>query len=450
MALRDRLPAIVARTPWLTRAVTTLASGIGLTDPRLYAFMGGGPTAAGEIVSVQTAMQIDTVFACVRLIAQTLATLPCQFFLKNADGFGAEATDHPLYTILHDQPNADMSAVSFWEAMVACLMLWGNAYSAIYRRGDGQVSALIPLVPSRLTMQPNADGTAIRYAYRTDNGQMVSFDQSDIFHIKLFTLDGKFGLSPIAQARENLGTAIAAERSAGSFFRNGMRPSAVIIAPNFLDPKKKEEFRADFTRDFTGALQAGRVPLIEGGWKVDTLSMNPDDAQLLATRQFTVEQICRWYGVQPVMVGHMEKTTAWGTGMEQMNLWFLTYTLRPIMKAIEQEIRRALIIVTERQKYYAEFNADGLMRTDSKGRADMMATLADHGLRTRNELRALDNMPPLPGGDDLTIPVNLTPAQDLGKTPPAPPPPQIHVVSPGSTPANANNPPAPPPAQSGR
>jgi HK97 family phage portal protein len=397
---------------WRSKA-TTFASGLNLTDPRLYFFLTGGPTSSGEVVSIDTAMQIDSVWACVRLIAGTISTLPMFLFKRDAEGYGIEARDHPLFYLLHDQANAEMTAVTFWDAMVACLMLWGNCYAMIDRRGDGEISAMTPMRPDRLTIHRNPDGS-LTYRY-TWMGIVYVLDDSQVFHVKGFSLDGYQGISPIGQAREQLGLALAADRSAASMFRNGMRPSMVFTAPNYMTKSQRAEYDEEFREKFVGSINAGKVPLLEGGWKLETLSMNPDDAQLLATRAFSIETICRWYGIQPVMIGHMEKSTAWGTGLEQMNLWFLTYTLRPLLKAIEQEISRSLLKPTERRQYYAEFNVEGLLRADSAGRANMMKVQAENGLRTRNELRALDNMPPMDGGDDLTVAVNLMPAQLLGK-----------------------------------
>jgi HK97 family phage portal protein len=358
-------------------------------------------------------MQIDSVWACVRLIAGTISTLPIFLFKRDIEGYGLEARDHPLFYLLHDQANAEMTAVTFWEAMVACLLLWGNCYAMIDRRGDGAISALTPMRPDRLSIQRQNDGSLLYY-YRW-MGYRFSLTEDQVLHVKGFSLDGYQGISPIGQAREQLGLAIAADRSASSMFRNGMRPSMVFTAPAYMTRAQRDEYNEEFREKFIGSINAGRVPLLEGGWKLETLSMNPDDAQLLATRAFSIETICRWYGVQPVMIGHMEKTTAWGTGLEQMNLWFLTYTLRPMLKAIEQEISRSLLNPVERRQYYAEFNVEGLLRADSQGRANVMKLQAENGLRTRNELRALDNMPPMEGGDDLTVAVNLMPAQLLGK-----------------------------------
>jgi HK97 family phage portal protein len=189
----------------------------------------------------------------------------------------------------------------------------------------------------------------------------------------------------------------------------------VFTVDKFLPEPQRKRFEEETRDKLVGAINAGGWALLEGGMKAEAISMKPEDAQLLASRAFSVEEVCRWFGVQPVMIGHMEKSTAWGTGLEQMNLWFLTYTLRPLLKAIEQAIRMSLLNAGEKSTYYAEFNVDALLRADSAGRAALMKTMAENGLRTRNELRALDNVAPMDGGDDLTVQSNLLPIQLLGK-----------------------------------
>jgi len=406
---------------WLQlKAVTTIAKALGLNDPRLYHYFGGGPTASGETVTIDSSLQIDTVFACVRLISQTIATLPLQLFRTLPDGRGELDRDHRLYPLLHDQPNADMTSVTFLTAMFSCLLLWGNAYALIERRKDGSVVSLTPLLPSRLQVIRNQDGS-LKFHYSWMNVS-EDFTEDQIFHLKGFSLDGIVGLSPVAQAREQMGIAWAAEKTAASFFRNGMRPSMVLTAPNYMTPVQRERFGESFVEKFSGSINAGKVPLVEGGWKLDQITMNPDDAQLLATRAFSVETICRWFGVNPVMVGHMEKTTAWGTGLEQMNLWFLTYTLRPWLMAFEQEVRRTLMSPVDRMLYYVQFNVDGLLRADSEKRAATMASYVNAGINTPNEMRAKNNDAPLPGGDKLTMAAGRMPLETLGQQPVAPPP----------------------------
>jgi HK97 family phage portal protein len=259
---------------------------------------------------------------------------------------------------------------------------------------------------------------------------MQELTEDQIFHVKGFSLDGLVGLSPISQARESLGIALAAEKTAASLFRNSMRPNHALIAPNYLTDDQRKRYEENLRPKLIGSINAGTPALLEGGWDIKDISMNPDDAQLLASRAFSVEQICRWFGVAPVMIGHMEKSTAWGTGLEQMNLWFLTYTLRARLKAFEQEIRRSLLSPAEKLQYYAEFNVDGLLRADSAGRAALMTSYAVNGLRTRNEIRALDNQGPLEGGDVLTVNVNMVPLTDIGKT---------MAASQGATPASGVN-----------
>jgi HK97 family phage portal protein len=398
----------------LRAASLLLGRDLSLTSERLTQWFGGGPTSSGETVSVQTALQLEVVWAATRLVAGTVATLPCQLFKRDAAGRGTLNRNHPLYVLLHDQPNSDMTAVVFWEAVVACLLLWGNAYILIDRAFGGRVSSLTPLQPDRIkAVERQADGSLL-YRYE-HSGVKIEFKDTELMHVKGFSTDGIVGLSPVAQARETLGLAQAAERSAASIFRNGMRTPFAFVLPAFLSEIQRKRFEDEWLPKYTGAINAGKTPFLEGGWKIESIGMNPADVQLLSTRTFAIEQICRWFGVQPVMIGHMEKSTAWGTGLEQMNLWFLTYTLRPLLKAIEQEIARSLLTPVERQNYYAEFNVEGLLRADSAGRAALLKVLAESGLRTRNELRALDNMPPLPGGDDLTVNSATVPLRLLGQ-----------------------------------
>jgi len=396
---------------FLKAAWSIFGRNLGPTSPQLIGYYGGGPTASGETVNVNTALQLETVWSCVRLIAGTLATLPCHFYAKDAEGRGKVDHTHPLYAILHDQPNADVTAVVFWEAMTACLLLWGNAYARISRVG-ARIVALTPVKPDRVQRLRRFDGTV--YFRVTSAGGIEDVPETEMMHIKGFSLDGEIGLSPIAQARETLGLAIAAEKASASLFRNGMRPSIAFVLPTFLDDIRRKRWDDETIPKLKGAINAGSSVLLEGGMDVKTITMNPADAQLLATRAFSIEQICRWFGVQPVMIGHMEKSTAWGSGLEQMNLWFLTYTLRPILRGIEQEIRRTLLLPVERSKFYAEFNVDGLLRADSAGRAALMKVMIENGMRTPNENRALDNFPPLEGGDDLLVMSNMVPARMLG------------------------------------
>jgi HK97 family phage portal protein len=409
----------------LTKAVSYLARGLGLTDPRLYHYFNAGPTHAGETVTVDTAMQLDVCWACVRLIAETIATLPLDVYRRDANGNGVFDKKHPLYRLLHDRPNADMTAVEFWTCTVAAILLWGNSYAAISRRDDdpnsdtpslpgpdNPIIAITPMRPDRVIVRRETDGS-LRYTYSW-MGYTTQLQESQVLHVKGFSLDGMVGISPISQARQSLSSSMAAEKSAGSVFRNGLRPSMVMKAKTYLTDAQRDQAKKIIER-YSGAMNAGSVPLLEGDWALDTISMKPEDAQLLQTRGFNVETICRWFGVAPAMIGHTEKSTAWGTGLEQMNLWFLMYCLRPHLERIEQAIAKSLMTVEEQLVNYAEFNVDGILRADSTMRAALYRTMISFGLSTPNELRALENLPPDPHGDDLLVMSNMIPIALLGE-----------------------------------
>lgn len=381
------------------KAVMTLASGLRLTDPQLIRWAGGEAAHSGERVTPETALTLDAFWACVWLIAQTIATLPLMLYeAGDEDGEARLAKDHPLYRVIHDRPNADMTAVEFWTAIIACKLVWGNGYAAITKRSDGSVIALEPLLPSLMQVQRQQDGSRT-YTYTFD-GLTTVYQEEDILHLKGFSLDGLTGLSVVSAGRHSLGAALGAERVAGATFKNGMRPSGVFMAPSYLTKEQRGDAKA-YLGEFQGAQNTGKVPVLEGGWKWEALTLTPADAELLATRGFNVETICRLFRVPPTLIGHTEKTTTWGTGLEQINLGFLTYTLRTHLKEIEQALAMRCLRPSDRNRIYAEFNVEGLLRADSKGRAEFYRTMITAGGMTPNEVRRLENLPPLPGGDNL-------------------------------------------------
>lgn len=406
---------------WLTKAVTTLATGLSLTSPALSrwaAGIGGRGSPSGKTVTVDTALQLAAVWACVQLISQTIATLPFMVFSQDAAGNRTVASDHPLYVLLHDQPNADMTAVEFWEAMVACVLLWGNAYARKDFNGLGDVVSLTPIPPDRMGVRRLDDGSLL-YSYSSPTG-LEEFTEDQLFHIKGWSLNGMLGLSPIGYASASLGTAMAADEAAGKFFANGLNASGFVETGNgaVLKEDQRDRFEAKL-RGFTGSGNAGKVMLLEGGFKYTPLSLSPNDAQLLATREFSVDEICRWFRVPAWMIGHMTKTTSWGTGLEQQNIGFLTYTLRPWLSRIEQRVKMSLIKPGDRGRVFAEFNVDGLLRGDSAARAALYAVFAQNGIAERDWIRRKENLPKYEGegGDKLTVQSNLIPLDDLGKKP---------------------------------
>lgn len=395
------------------RAYGATIGGIGLTDVRLGAFLGGGLTASGKSVTVDSALSLDTVWACVKLISETIASMP----LKLYDGLGtnnaALARSHPLYPVLTVAPNADMTPMEFWGCMIGSLCLWGNGFAQIIRSTGGRVIALNPLRPDRMTVRRDLNTGELTYTYAWQ-GQYLTLTEDDMLHIRGWGLDGIMGISPISAGRQSLGIALAADETAGSMFRNGLLSQTYVKSPEYI-PEGQETRAKQALADISGAINAGRTPLLEGGWSIETIGIKPEDLQLLETRGFNVETICRWFGVAPVMIGRMEKSTAWGSGLEQMNLWFLTYTLLPILSRIEQAISRCLLSASDRLRYYPKHNVNGLLRGDSSARAALYTSYGQNGIMTRNEMRALEELPPLPGGDVLTVQAQMIPLTDVGK-----------------------------------
>ncbi|ECC6922392.1 phage portal protein, partial [Salmonella enterica] len=309
---------------------------VSLTNGEFMQALIGAETASGVTVNEAKASQLSAVWACVNLLSQTVATLPLGFFERTADG-RKTARDHPLYELLHNQPNADMTAVEFWEAMMAGLLLRGNAFAEIDRTGK-RITALIPLIPERVKiLRDNAGGYTYTYNDPCPGGTTRTIREQDMLHIRSRIANGMTGVSPLVMGRETFGLAIAANNVSAAVFKNGMRPSGVLKTDKLLTPEQRKNFQENYIKEFTGAMNTGRVPLLEAGLDFNKTSMSLEDAQMLETRRFSVEEICRWFGVYPVMIGHAAQgQTMWGSGVEQLMIMFLTLSLRPWLTRIEQ------------------------------------------------------------------------------------------------------------------
>lgn len=362
-------------------------------------------------VSVDGALQLGTVWSCVRLISETIGTLPLGVYQKGEDG-RRSVPEHNLYGLIHGNPNADMTAAEFWESAVACLCLWGNFY-AEKEMARGRLAALAFIPPDRVSVRRNGDGARV-YEVR-ENGKTRSVPEDRIFHIRGFGLGGDTGLSPIGYARKTLSLAIDTDLAASSAMRNGARPGGFLVVPKGATKEQKQELRETFIDPIVGPEATAKAGILEHGldWK-EAKGMPPEDLQLLQGRSFNVEEICRWFRVPPFMIGHTEKSTSWGTGLEQQMIGFLTFSLRPYLTRIEQAIKKQLIDPAERKTIYAEFNLEGLLRADSQGRAALYSTFAQNGITSRNEIRARENLPRVDGGDALTVQSNLVPIDKLG------------------------------------
>lgn len=382
---------------------------ISLTDGSFWAEWSAANNYSGKRVSVNSALQLSAAWACVRLISETLSTLPMNLY-HDSDGAKTPARGHQLYALLHNQPNADMTAVVFWQAFVSSMLLWGNTYIEI-RKSGGVITSLEFLQPALVTCRRLESG-AIEWKYNDPVTKRVrTIPESRMWHTPAFTVDGITGLSPIAMGANVFGSSMAADEASAHTFKNGMKSAGLVTMDAVLKPEQREDVR-QHVKKVSGE---GGVMVIEKGTGFQQLSMNPQDAELLSTRAFNVEEICRWFRVPPFMVGHSEKSTSWGTGIESQMMGFVTFVLRPWCVRIEQSVRKSLLLPAERSIYTPEFSLEGLLRGDSQARAAFYSTMTQNGAMSRNEVRRLENLQPVDGGDALTVQSNMIPLDMLGQ-----------------------------------
>lgn len=379
----------------------------GLSNPIEGAQVSGkdtNTTKAGVSLTDEGAMALSAVWSCVRLISETVGSLPLHVYERTAEG-RTEATGHYLHTLLREQPNAVMSPLEFREALTMQVALWGNGYAHIQRDTRGTPIALIPLHPGRVT--PRREAGTITYHYSTERGGHI-YAKDSILHLRGFGVEGVVGLSPLAYARETLGITTAADNYAATTFTNGARPSGVLTVDRILTADQREKLREIYE-----GLDANSLWVLEGGTGYQQVTVPPDDLQMLESRQFQLADIARFFRVPSHMINDSTKATSWGSGIEQLNMAFLTYTLRPYLTRWESAVSHALLPRTDRRRYFVEHNVEGLLRADSAGRANFYATALQNGWMSRAEVRKKENLPYKDGTDDLTVQVNMTPIDQL-------------------------------------
>ena len=373
------------------------------TSGSAYSFFMGS-SAAGKSVNERSAMQMTAVYACVRILSESIAGLPLHMYQYEEDGSKKKAVEHPLYHLLHDEPNPEMTSFIFRETLMSHLLLWGNAYAQIIRNGKGDIIALYPLMPNRMKVERDTKGQ-LYYEYQTMKedaptmkGAVYQLDPSEVLHVPGLGFDGLVGYSPIAMAKNAIGLAIAAEEYGSKFYANGAAPSGVLEHPNVLkDPAK---VRDSWNAAFGGSSNAHRVAVLEEGMKYTPISISPNEAQFLETRKFQINEIARIFRVPPHMVGDLEKSSF--SNIEQQSLEFVKYTLNPWVCRWEQALQRALLDDDEKGKYFFRFNVEGLLRGDYQSRMNGYATARQNGWMSANDIRELENLDRIPaelGGD---------------------------------------------------
>lgn len=383
-----------------------------------FSFLFGGSTS-GKPVNERTAMQTTAVYSCVRILAEAVASLPLHIY-RYTDAGKERVADHPLYTILHDEPNPDMTSFVFRETMMSHLLIWGNAYGQIIRDGAGRVLGLYPLLPDKIEVDRLENGELVYYysRYSEENPNFkelsrITLRQQDVLHIPGLGFDGLVGYSPIAMAKNAVGMTLACEEYGASFFANGANPGGVLEHPGVLkDPGKVRE---SWNSVYRGTNNAHKVAVLEEGMKYQQIGIPPEEAQFLETRKFQINEIARMYRIPPHMVGDLEKSSF--SNIEQQSLEFVKYTLDPWVIRWEQSLQKALLLPEEKKEYFIKLNVDGLLRGDYQSRMNGYATARQNGWMSANDIRELEDLNPIPeeeGGDLYLINGNMTKLKDAG------------------------------------
>ncbi|TCK37980.1 HK97 family phage portal protein [Paraburkholderia sp. BL8N3] len=404
--------SLVDPVNWAPRAVNQALTWLG-------GFFGGGNVdQPGQQINSPygdyggndtSALQVSTVWSCVRLITETIGTLSVNVYERTATGRNL-VRSHPLNYVLNVAPNDRMTNVELLEAWGMNLAIDGNCYDRVIRDGAGDCIALIPRASQQMEVLEDKDGS-YKYTY-TFGGEQITYQPPQIFHSRILG-NGLKGLSPLGYARRTIGNALAVQDNAMRFNQKGGKPAGVLMIDHVLKPEQRQAVRENFADIEAGGPQGNRLFVLEAGMQYQQLSISPADAQMLEQMNFSVDDICRVFRVPSFMVNAQEKQTSYGSGIETMGLGYLTYTLQPYVTRLESSINRWLLKPSERERYYVEFNLASLLRADSAARAAYYSTMVQNGLMSRNEVRVKENLNTREGADDLTVQLNLTPLQDL-------------------------------------
>ncbi|MEW6864517.1 phage portal protein [Trueperella pyogenes] len=378
-----------------------------------YSFL-FGPTSSGRAVTERSAMQMTAVYSCVRILAEAIAGLPLHVYQTRSDGGKEKALSHPLYRLLHDEPNPEMTSFVFRETLMTHLLLWGNAYAQVIRNGRGEVIGLYPLMPNRMAVGRDSAGR-LYYEYQrtTDEPPNAQYERvilspSEVLHIPGLGFDGLVGYSPIAMAKNAIGMAQACEDYGASFFANGAAPGGVLEHPGVI--KDPARVRESWTQTFGGARNGNKIAVLEEGMKYTPISVSPEQAQFLQTRKFQMGEIARIFRIPPHMIGDLDKSSF--SNIEQQSLEFVKYTLDPWVIRWEQAITKTLLDEREKPQVFVKFNLEGLLRGDYASRMQGYAVARQNGWMSANDIRELENLDRISaeeGGDLYLVNGNMLP-----------------------------------------
>ncbi len=388
------------------------------TSGSAYMFYPGMSTS-GKRVNARTAMRLTAVYSCVRVLAEGVASLPLHVYETAADGSTKKAVNDPLDFLLHSEPNPEMTSFIFRETLMTHLLLWGNAYAQIIYNGRGEVAALYPLMPDRMTVNRDENGR-LYYEYikysddaKTMPDGVYRLSPRDVLHIPGLGFDGLVGYSPIAMAKDPIGMGIACEEFGARFFEKGAAPAGILKHPGTVSNPKK--LRESWQSVYGGAGNAGKVAVLEEGMDYSPITIPPEQAQFIETRKFQLDEIARIYRVPPHMIGDLEKSSF--SNIEQQSLEFVKYTLDPWITRWEQSMKRVLLPPSEKRKKFIKFNVDGLMRGDYVSRMNGYAIARQNGWMSANDIRELEHLDRIPaeeGGDLYLVNGNMCPLNSAG------------------------------------
>lgn len=376
-------------------------------------FWGAPLSASGKVVTAESAKTIAAVHACIKVLAETYASVPLIMYRRTAGDGRERATTHPLYFLLHDEPNPFQTSYEWREMTAGHCLLRGNAYSQIQIDGSGNITALMPLHPDRV-FPVLLNGTDLIYRYTPRDGQMITFAADEILHIKCMADDMIVGQNPIHYHRDVFGRALAEHEYGSKYFANNARPSGVLEHPGEMGEEEQKTFRRGWEQAFSGSQNAFRIAILEEGMKWQQLQVNNNDAQWIESCRLTVHDICRIFGVPPHLIGEMERATF--SNIEQKGQDFVTYTMHPHFVRSEKRFSKSLLLPREKKKYYFEFLVDGLMRGDFVSRQNGYKVGHEGGWLSVNDIRRMENLNVIADGDIYMLPMNFVPASMFEST----------------------------------
>lgn len=413
--MKSFIDTFVAGASAIATKADTLSAWMGReispTDGAFWSSFFGRTNFSGKTVTERSVLQLSAASACIRLISETISTLPIGLYKTAPGGAPVLASDHPLHRVIAVRPNSYMSPAVYWQSILSSLMLQGNSYSEkmVY---DGRLVGLDFLLPQFVKFDQLRSGAREWYYNDPISGRERTISDDGMWHVPGWSINGRDGISVIAYGANTFGVAQATDEASAETFKRAMKSPGLVTMDTLLTPEQRKDIRAH-VKDVA---ENGQFMVLEKGAAYKQLMMNPVDAELLASRVFNIEEICRWFRTQPALIGHGGKDSNWGTGLEEKMTWFVTLTLRPWAKRIEDGIKKDLMRTGEAATHAVKFGLEGLLRGDSAARAEFYAKMTTNGIYTRDDCRILEDKAPMGGNAAvLTVQSALLPIDLLGQ-----------------------------------